>query len=123
LEAAYGFEFSDVSELELGLVYTSADAGDPCVFGEVFATDGRILSLDLTVLEDDLGFFGTYLPALNVRQEVLEANPQLADLFSSITEALDMETMQVLNGRVDVDGDNEADVAADFLQEEGLIGE
>ncbi|HVL54371.1 MAG TPA: glycine betaine ABC transporter substrate-binding protein, partial [Vitreimonas sp.] len=55
LEEAYGFEFGsgNISELELGLVYTSIDKGDPCVFGEVFATDGRIAALDLTVLEDD----------------------------------------------------------------------
>ena len=31
-----------------------------CNFGEVFTTDGRIDSLDLTVLEDDQGFFPAY---------------------------------------------------------------
>ncbi|MBA2634445.1 MAG: glycine betaine ABC transporter substrate-binding protein [Chloroflexi bacterium] len=123
LEAAYGFEFSDVSELELGLVYTSIDAGDPCVFGEVFATDGRIAGLGLTVLEDDEEFFPSYLPALNVRQEVLDANPALADLFAPVAEALDNETMTALNARVDVDGEEPADVATAFLEEAGLMGE
>jgi osmoprotectant transport system substrate-binding protein len=122
LEAAYGMEFSDVSELELGLVYTSIDKGDPCNFGEVFATDGRIAALDLTVLEDDESFFPSYLPSLNIRQEVLDANPGLADLFAPVAAALDTETMQALNSRVDVDGENEADVAMAFLTENGLIG-
>jgi len=122
LEEAYGFEFSEVSELELGLVYTSTDAGDPCVFGEAFATDSRIVALDLTVLEDDLEFHPTYLPALNVRQEVLDENPGLADLFAPVAEALDDQTMLGLNAQVDVDGEEPADVAEAFLSENGLVG-
>jgi len=122
LEEAYGFEFSEVSEQELGLVYTSTDAGDPCVFGEAFATDSRIVALDLTVLEDDLEFHPTYLPALNVRQEVLDENPGLADLFAPVAEALDDETMLDLNAQVDVDGEEPADVAEAFLTENGLVG-
>ena len=123
LEEAYGFTFGDnVSELELGLVYTSIDKGDPCTFGEVFATDGRIAGLGLTVLEDDKEFFPSYLPSLNVRQEVFEANPGLADLFAPIAEALDNDTMTGLNAKVDVDGEEPADVAKAFLEEQGLIG-
>ena len=123
LQEAYGFEFSEVAELEVGLVYTSADQGDPCVFAEVFATDGRIAALDLTVLEDDLVFFGTYLPALNVRQEVIDANPSIADLFTPIAQALDAETISALNASRDVDGVEPAEVAATFLQEQGLVSE
>ncbi|MBA3360794.1 MAG: glycine betaine ABC transporter substrate-binding protein [Acidimicrobiia bacterium] len=122
LEAAYGMTFANVSELELGLVYTSIDQGDPCVFGEVFATDGRIAALDLTVLEDDESFFPSYLPSLNVRQEVFEAYPQLADLFAPVAEALDTATMQRLNAMVDVDGLEPSDVATQFLTEMGLGG-
>ncbi|MEJ7747659.1 MAG: glycine betaine ABC transporter substrate-binding protein, partial [Candidatus Limnocylindrales bacterium] len=121
LEKAYGMKFS-VSELELGLVYTSIDKGDPCVFGEVFATDGRIAGLGLTVLEDDKDFFASYLPSLNVRKEVFDANPGLADLFAPVAEALDTATMQALNSKVDVDGAEPADVATEFLTEKGLIG-
>ena len=122
LEAAYGMTFANVSELELGLVYTSIDQGDPCVFGEVFATDGRIAALGLTVLEDDESFFPSYLPSLNVRQEVFEAYPQLADLFAPVAEALDTATMQRLNAMVDVDGLEPSDVATQFLTEMGLGG-
>jgi osmoprotectant transport system substrate-binding protein len=124
LEEAYGFTFppDNISELELGLVYASIDKGDPCIFGEVFATDGRIAALDLTVLEDDKQFFPSYLPSLNVRSEVLDANPGIADLFAPIAEALDNETMQGLNAAVDVDGEQPADVARQFLEENGLLG-
>jgi osmoprotectant transport system substrate-binding protein len=122
LEKAYAMKFSNVSELELGLVYTSIDKGDPCTFGEVFATDGRIAALDLTVLEDDKSFFPSYLPSLNVRQAVFDEHPELADLFAPVAAALDTATMQSLNSMVDVDGQEPADVAKTFLTEKGLIG-
>ncbi len=124
LEEAYGFEFGDnIEELELGLIPPQVDTGENCNFGEIFATDARVVSLDLTVLEDDLEFFASYLPSLNIRQEVLEENPALADLFAPIAAALDNETITALNAQVDIDGENEADVAAEFLEENGLIGE
>jgi len=122
LEEAYGFSFGDeVSELELGLVYTSIDEADPCNFGEVFATDGRIAALDLTVLEDDEQFFASYLPSLNVGEGV-EGIDQLEALFGPVAAALDTETMQALNAQVDVDGDQPEDVAREFLEQNGLIG-
>jgi len=122
LEESYGFSFGDeVSELELGLVYTSIDEGDPCTFGEVFATDGRIAALGLTVLEDDKQFFPSYLPALNVGKDV-EGIDQLEQLFAPVSAALDTATMQALNSRVDVDGEQPEDVARSFLEDNGLIG-
>jgi osmoprotectant transport system substrate-binding protein len=122
LEKAYGMKFSNVSELELGLVYTSIDKGTPCTFGEVFATDGRIAALGLTVLNDDKSFFPSYLPSLNVKQEVFDKYPKLADLFAPVSAALETATMQGLNSQVDVDGKEPADVAKAFLTEKGLIG-
>jgi len=122
LEKAYGMKFSKVSELELGLVYTSIDKGDPCILGEVFATDGRIAALGLTVLEDDKNFFASYLPSLTVRKEVFDKYPMLADLFAPVAAALDTTTMQGLNAEVDVDGKEPADVAKAFLTSKGLIG-
>jgi osmoprotectant transport system substrate-binding protein len=122
LETAYGFSFGDkVSELELGLVYASVDKGDPCKFGEVFATDGRIAALGLKVLDDDKQFFASYLPSLNVRKGV-DKIPQLQQLFTPVAAALTTATMQELNSKVDVDGEQPEDVARDFLTEKGLIG-
>ena len=122
LQTAYGFNFGDkVSELELGLVYASVDKGDPCKFGEVFATDGRIAALGLTVLKDDKQFFASYLPALNVRRGV-DKIPQLREVFAPVAAALDTATMQELNSQVDVDGEQPADVARAFLTDKGLIG-
>jgi len=120
LETAYDVKF-EVSELELGLVYTSTDDGDPCTFGEVFATDGRIKALGLTVLEDDEQFFASYLPSLNIGTGV-EGADKVEELFAPISEALDNETILALNEKADVDGEEPEDVARTFLEDEGLIG-
>jgi osmoprotectant transport system substrate-binding protein len=86
----------------------------------ITATDGRIEALGLTPLEDDQRFFPPYNAALNVRTEVLDRFPQIEDLFAPITEDLAEETMIELNGRVDVEGEDPEDVAADWLEEHGI---
>ena len=123
LEEAYGFQLPDenIVETELDDIYGAVDEGDRCNFGEVFVTDGRVRELGLTVLEDDQRFFPFYNPSLNVRQEVLDRNPGIADLFAPISEALTDETLQDPNVRVDVDGESEAEVARQFLRENELL--
>jgi osmoprotectant transport system substrate-binding protein len=119
LEEAYGFEFpaADVTALdEDSLVYNEVDQGN-CTFGSIFATDGRVAGLGLTVLEDDENFFPPYNGSLNVRTEVLDENPEIEELFAPIAEALDDETMVDLNAQVDVDGEDPEDVAQGWLDE------
>lgn len=119
LEEAYGFEFpaDAVTALdEDALVYNEVDSGS-CTFGSIFATDGRVGALGLTVLEDDEGFFPPFNGAVNIRTEVLDAHPEIADLFASVSESLDDETMIDLNAQVDVDGDDPEDVAREWLDE------
>ncbi|NJC23735.1 osmoprotectant transport system substrate-binding protein [Arthrobacter pigmenti] len=120
LEEAYGFEFNNVVELDLNLIYTQI--GEECTFGEVFSTDARIVSNDLTVLEDDQEFFVEYQGALTLRQETLDEYPAIADIMAPISEALTDETMTELNGRIDNDGEQPRDVAEEWLESEGLLG-
>ena len=64
LQEAYGIELPqrNVKLVDLGVVYTETKKGEPCNFGEVFTTDGRIAALNLQVLEDDKHFFPVYNP-------------------------------------------------------------
>lgn len=119
----YGIDVpkGQVKTLDTGVIYTETDKGQTCNFGEVFATDGRIANLDLTVLEDDKRFFPVYQGAPTMRQETLDANPAIAEILAPLTEKLDTETMQQLNAQVDVDGLDPDDVAEQWLQEEGLL--
>ncbi len=124
MEKAYNFQFPEgnLFTFAQGVVYDRTDAGDPCNFGVVFTTDGRIAALDLTLLEDDKDFFPIYNPAINTRQEVYQENQEgLESTFTPVSNALDTETMQRLNASVDVDGEDPADVAEKWLQEQGFI--
>ena len=80
-----------------------------------YGTDGGLNALDLRVLEDTLGVQPVYQPAPVVRAEVLEAYPQIPELLSPVFAALDLETLQRLNGEVAVNGADPAKVAASFL--------
>ncbi|GAB3526505.1 glycine betaine ABC transporter substrate-binding protein [Arthrobacter monumenti] len=119
LEEFYGFEFSEVVELDLNLIYTQV--GEECNFGEVFSTDARVVANELRVLEDDKGFFVEYQGALTLRQETLDKNPAIADIMAPISAALTDEVITELNGKVDLEGQQPRDVAEEWLEEEGLL--
>ncbi|MGB3681191.1 MAG: glycine betaine ABC transporter substrate-binding protein [Rubrobacteraceae bacterium] len=124
MEEKYGYQFPEgnVFLFDTGVVYDRTDAGDPCNFGEVFTTDGRIAALDLTLIEDNEDFFPIYNPAINTRQEVYQENQEgLNNTFSPVAEAIDTQTMQQLNASVDVDGEAPEDVAQQWLQDQGFI--
>lgn len=123
LKAAYGLDVPDanVSLLDTGVIYTTTAKGDTCNFGEVFQTDGRIQSLGLTVLEDDQAFFPVYQGAFTVKQDTLDKYPAIADVIARVSPLLTTEVMQKLNAQADVDGDDPADIATDWLTEQGLI--
>jgi osmoprotectant transport system substrate-binding protein len=123
MEAHYGFEFpsGNVTALDPGVIYSETDRATTCKFGNVFATDGRIAALDFVVLEDDQEFFPVYQPAVNIREDVYQQHPDVGDLFAMIAAALDTDALQTLNARVDVDGEDERQVARDWLREVGLI--
>lgn len=123
VERAYGFRFPEeqVSLVGDAIVYDQVAKGERCNFGSVFATDGRIEAKNLRVLRDDQNFFPYFNVALSLRQQVLEQNPQLRDLFAPIANELTGDTLTKLNARVDVDGEKPETVAADFLAESGIV--
>ena len=47
--------------------------------------------------------------------------PELADVFTPITQKLNDETLRDLNAAVDVDGKSEEAVAQQFLRKNGLL--
>lgn len=117
-----GVPDGNIGIYDTGAVY-SATAKGACNFGEVFTTDGRIEALDLTVLEDDKSYFPSYNASINIRTDTLEEFPEVADAFAPVTAALSNELMQTLNAKVDVDGEQPADVAFDWMVSEGFISE
>nr|WP_225953667.1 glycine betaine ABC transporter substrate-binding protein [Kibdelosporangium phytohabitans] len=119
---AYGFDSRSVQVkiFGTGTIYTATSSGN-CNFGEVFTTDGRILALNLVVLEDDKKFFPQYNAAPVVRKDFDEAHPQVAKVLAPVVAKLDNDTMRKLNAEVDVDGKDPAVVARDWLAREGFV--
>lgn len=87
----------------------------------VYGTDGGIEPSGLVVMEDDLNVQPVYRPAPIVRREVLERYPSIVKVLEPVFAKLDLETLQKLNGRVQVGGEAAKSVAVDYLKSEGLI--
>ncbi len=87
----------------------------------VFTTDAQLGASDeYTILEDDQGV----LPAGNVvfmtKQETIdEAGPDYAETIEKVQSGLTVEVMQELDARVDIDKQQPAQVASDYLQQAG----
>ena len=123
MAAKYGFDPARANRqiLQTGIIYQATADGTQCKFGEVFTTDGRIIALDLVLLDDDRQFFPKYNPAITMRKDFAEAHPQVADVMAPISAALTNEEITELNRRVDVEGEEPADVARDWLVEKGFV--
>ena len=121
LQEFYGMEFGDVVSVAPGIRYEALEQGQADVV-LAFGTDGQVSGLDLVLLEDDLGLWPPYHVAPVVRQETLDANPELAATLNAIAPLLTDETMSALNYQVDgPDKAQPADVASAFLRENGLL--
>lgn len=123
LEEAYGFEYPEDSQIVVPLdsVYENVARGERCNFGVVFTTNPLIEDKNLKLLEDDEDFFAVYNPAMTVKEETLNEYPQLDELFAPISEKLTTETLLELNAQVDIEGKTPANVAEQWLRENGFI--
>src|SRR5690606_28413989 len=86
-----------------------------------YTTDGQLQIYDLRVLEDDKSYIPPYHALPLVREEILNEYPELAEILGLLEGAIDEETMQIMNGKVDNDGMMVERVAQEFLIESGLI--
>lgn len=113
---------SNVGIYDIGAIYSATDKGN-CNFGEVFTTDGRIKALDLTVLEDDLGYFPAYNVAPVFFGEFADKYPGIEEVFAKIAPLLTDDALRGMNLEVDVNGREPADVAFEWMVKEGFISE
>jgi osmoprotectant transport system permease protein len=86
-----------------------------------FATDWEIEAYDLAVLEDDKGYFPNYHGVSLVREEVLRAHPEIAEVLGRLKGQIDDRTMRRLNYQVAQGKRSAAEVAREFLLHKGLL--
>ncbi|MFC3612866.1 ABC transporter substrate-binding protein [Lutimaribacter marinistellae] len=87
----------------------------------VYGTDGGVGATGLVVMRDDKGVQPVYEPAPVVRAEVLEEYPAIAEVLNPIFAEMDMQTLQKLNGRIQVGGEPAEAVAREYLIQIGAL--
>jgi osmoprotectant transport system substrate-binding protein len=123
LEEYYGLEFKSFTPVDIGLRYEVLDKGDADL-SILFTTDAQLF-VDpdkYTILEDDQGV----LPAGNVmfiasQQAADDAGADFAETIENVQQNLTLPVMQELNARVDIDKEEPAQAAEDYLREYGYI--
>jgi glycine betaine/choline ABC-type transport system substrate-binding protein len=116
LQDTYGLEFKEFVPLDAGGPLTvQALTGGQIQVGLLFTSDPAIATNGFVLLEDDkqLQLADNIVPVL--RQEVLDANPAVADLLNDIVSRLTQEELTNLNKAVLVDQKPSADVARDWI--------
>jgi glycine betaine/choline ABC-type transport system substrate-binding protein len=121
LEETYGVEFAEFKALDVGgpLTVRALKNGQIDV-GLLFSTSSAIVANDFVLLEDDKQL----QTAENITPLVSDAvDDEAAALLNQVSAALTTENITELNGRVELDQEDPADVAADFLEQEGISGQ
>ena len=127
LEKTYGFTMQSAQLIVLAGGETSATIGAAAArtngtnTAMVYGTDGGIDAANLQVLEDDRHDQPIYAPVPIIREAVLAANPQIAQLVKPLMQSFTRETLQRLNARVQIDGESAQSVAEDYLHTLGLL--
>lgn len=117
---AYGLSFKDTMDLDIGLKYDAMKQKKIDVMN-IFTTDGQLSISDVVVLEDDKGLYPSYLCGFVVRNEVLQAHPELQAVFDKVQNQITDAQMAQMNYQVEAEGKSPEEVAAAFLQEKGLL--
>ena len=126
-EATYGFHLKDAQLLTLSGANTAAtlraaaERTSGVSAAMAYGTDGALAALGLTALEDDKGAQVVYAPAPVVREGVLRQHPEIAKLLDPVFATLTIETLQQLNAKIAVEGEDAAAVAAGYLKSKHFL--
>lgn len=119
LKEVYGIEFGKFEPLEYGPATVQSLKQGAVDVALLFSTDGTITAEGLVVLEDDKGLQAADNITPLVNEEVLD--DEVEELLNAVSAVLTTENVTELNTRVGVDQEDPADVAAEFLEEQGLL--
>ena len=117
LTKAYGeFNWKSSTVYDNSLKYEVLE-NDEADVAPAYTTEGQLTNKEeFTVLVDDKNFWPPYNLAPVIRNEVLEENPEIAEILNNISSTLDTETVTGLNAKVDVDGQEYEAVAKEYFE-------
>jgi glycine betaine/choline ABC-type transport system substrate-binding protein len=123
LQDVYGLQFKSFNPVDIGLRYTVLDKGQADA-SIVFTSDAQLSANPdkYVLLQDDKGIF----PSGNViwvtdQATVQKAGPDYQATIEKVQKGLTLPVMQELNARVDIDKQDPAAVATQYLKEDGYI--
>ena len=119
LKDVYGIEFGEFEPLDYGPATVAALKQEAVDVALLFSTDGTIGAEGLVVLEDDKGLQAADNITPLVNEEAVD--DEAIELLNSVSALLTTEIVTELNTRVGVDQEDPEDVAAEFLEQEGLL--
>lgn len=122
LQTVYGLEFAEFVPLDAaGPITVAALEGGDVDLALLFSSQGVIAEKGWVVLEDDMGL----QPAENlvpaIRMDVVdEYGENLTSLLSDVSEQLTQEDLIEMNKRADIDGEDPAVIAGEWLDDHGF---
>lgn len=119
---AYGMTFKDTNQMEIALKYEALKNGEVDVIN-AFTTDAQLAANQLVLLADDQVFFETFDAGTVVRKDALKDYPELEGILKKLNGMISAEEMQQMNYAVEVEGKEDKEVAREFLEEKGLLGD
>jgi osmoprotectant transport system substrate-binding protein len=119
LKEVYGIEFGDYKPLEYGPATVAALESGAVDVGLLFSTDPVIAEKGLVLLEDDRGLQAADNITPLIRSE--EKTGDLVNRLNEVSAALSTGEMTELNARVAIEQEDPADVAAEFLEQKGIL--
>jgi glycine betaine/choline ABC-type transport system substrate-binding protein len=122
LQEDYGLRFEEFTPVDIGLRYDVLDKGQADL-SIIFTTDAQLSTRDdVITLEDDQQVFPPGNVTFVASKETADAaGPDLKETVEKVQQGLTERVMQELNARVDIDREEAAAVATQYLQEEGYI--
>lgn len=120
LEDSYGMKFQSTSDIDIGLKYKALESGDIDVTN-AFTTDAQLAVADVKILEDDKHLFKNYFCGTVVREDTLKKYPELQPVLEKMNGLLTDKEMAAMNYQVEVEQQDELEVAKKFLTEKGLL--
>lgn len=126
-EKAYGFKLTQSQLLSLAggdtavTIKAAAQQTSGVNAAMAYGTDGPVAALGLQTLSDPKGVQPIYAPTPVIRAAVLKAYPDIESWLKPVFSKLDEKTLQQLNAKIAVEGQDASSVASEWLQQQKLL--
>jgi osmoprotectant transport system substrate-binding protein len=126
-QAAYGFKLRQDQILTLAggdtavTIKAAAEGTSGVNAAMAYGTDGALAALGLVIMDDPQGIQPIYAPTPIVRADVLTRYPGIKDALTPVFRSLDTSTLQMLNAKIAIEGQDAKQVAVTYLKTKGFI--